>query len=371
VATLGVDTVHIERFTREGNRLEGTILTRTPVTRRVHYTMTFDAAGRPSRYEMETLAGDGTPLSPPGNAGSFTYLPDSVIRVTRWGDQVDTTRIPSPAPPYPTPTTPFIGVSYLMYQLAFADARRRAPTPDSVIYLLTMIPRQTTPEARRVWILGADSAEMSYFGQAKSGYRLDRAGELVRADWTGTTYRYRVSRIAAPDLDALGRAWTAADARGANMGPLSPRDSTTATLGGATITVDYSRPARRGRTIWGDVVPWGSVWRLGADFATHLQTTADLTIGGRPLPAGTYTLWMLPVEGGETQLIINSQTRIFGTQYNPARDLVRVPLTREPLLEPVERLTIVVEGGRFWIRWGNAGWWATLVAPPRPDASPF
>lgn len=357
IATLGVDTVHLERFVRQGDRLEGSIVIRTPEVRVIRYTMRFDVAGRPARYEVETLSGDGAPVRATGTAGSLTYMKDSVIRESLRGGKPETTRIAAPVLTLPTASAPFIGVSYLMYELAFAEARRRAgATPDSVVYLLTMYPAQTTPEPRRIWWVGGDSAETSYFGVAKSGYKFNPAGQLIRADWTGTTYGYRITRIEALDVEALARAWSDADRRGAGLGRLSPRDTVQEVLAGVSLTVDYSRPARRGRTIWGELVPWGKVWRLGADFATHVEASAALRIGGAELPAGTYTLWMLPSRNGQSFLIINSQTRIFGTNYNPSRDFARVPLTRSALSPAVERLTIAFDDGQLWIRWGDAAW---------------
>ena len=361
VATLGVDTVHIERFMRRGNRLEGTIIIRTPETRRIRYAMTFDAEGHPARYEMETLKGDGSPVPATGSAGSLTYARDSVIRESLREGRMETTRIAAPSAPWPTPSVPYIGVSYLMYELAFTQARRHGvAAPDSVLYLLTMHPGQARPDGRRIWLVGGDSAEMDYFGVAKSGYKFDASGQLIRADWTGTTYRYRISRIDLPDLEALAQAWSEADRRGTGLGRLSPRDTARGNIDGVDLAVDYSRPARRGRAIWGDVVPGGKVWRLGADMATQLETSAALSIGGLAVPAGTYTLWILPSDTGRAVLVINSKTHIFGTNYDPSRDFVRLPLTWSSITPPVERLTIAVENGRLWIRWGDGAWWVPV-----------
>lgn len=369
VVTLGADTVQLERFVRRPDRLEGTIVVRTPDTRLIRYAMTFDAEGRPTRYETETLRPDGVQARFTGGAGSLVYGKDSVIRETLRGTAMETTRLATTGVVFPVATVPFIGVSFLMYELASAEARR-SPTPDSVVHLLSMHPAQTRAEQRPIWFVGRDSAEMSYFGVSKSGYKFDGSGLLVRADWTGTTYRYHIRRIPAPDIDSHVRAWSEADRRGNRMGALSPRDTSRATVGAAHVLVDYSRPARRGRVIWGELVPWGQVWRLGANFATHLVTDADLRIGETDLPAGTYTLWMLPDEQGRSQLIINGRTRIFGTSYDSTADVARVPLTRVRLTESVERLTIMVEEGRLWVRWGDQSWWVSVTAQPRSTPDP-
>ena len=90
--------------------------------------------------------------------------------------------------------------------------------------------------------------------------------------------------------------------------------------------------------------------------ATHFITSVDLRIGDVDVPAGTYTLWMLPSETGDSFLIINSQTRIFGTNYNPSRDFARIPLRRHEIRQTIERLTFAVADGQLWIYWGDTGW---------------
>lgn len=357
VATLGADTVQVEHFARRGDRVDGTVVTRAPVTRVITWSMTYGPGGEPVRYEVATRSGNGTQIQTAGATGSMTFLADSVVRETFRDGATVAQRIAAPGGVAPAPGLPYLGVSYLMWELAFSQARRRADSAGrGALQQLTMIPSQLTPQRTQVWFVGTDSAEASYFSIAKSGYRFDEDGRLIRSDWTATTVRYRIVRVPSIDVEAIARAWTTADFRGAGMGAFSPRDTTRATLGDASLTVDYSRPSKRGRRVWGEVVPWGRVWRLGADYATHFTTSHDLVIGDALLPAGSYTLWMLAKETGDSKLIINRQTGIFGTQYNPARDFVRVTLNRSQATEIVERLTIAVEGDALWIRWDDQGW---------------
>jgi len=102
------------------------------------------------------------------------------------------------------------------------------------------------------------------------------------------------------------------------------------------------------------VVPWGTVWRTGANAATQFRTDRDLVIGGVVVPAGTYTLFSLPAQTG-WQLIVNRQTGQWGTAYDSAQDLIRVPLTVSALGAPVEVFTIAVEpqdaGGVLSFAW--------------------
>ncbi len=135
------------------------------------------------------------------------------------------------------------------------------------------------------------------------------------------------------------------EARDARTEPprLSPLDSVSAVLGQARIEVRYGRPSMRGRRIFGRLVPWGEIWRTGANEATHLRTTADLRLGETRLPAGHYTLWTVPTRDGWT-LIVNEQTGQWGTQYDPQRDVARLSMRTERLRRPVETFTIGVEG---------------------------
>jgi hypothetical protein len=145
--------------------------------------------------------------------------------------------------------------------------------------------------------------------------------------------------------------------------PKSPHETTKATIDGAAISVTYGRPSVRGRKIMGALVPYGTVWRTGADEATTLTTDKAIQIGGTSVPAGTYTLYTLPGESA-WQLIVNKQTGQWGTEYDQKQDLARIPLKKNATAAPVEQLTISVDknpagGGVLKIAWENT----ELTAP--------
>ena len=146
----------------------------------------------------------------------------------------------------------------------------------------------------------------------------------------------------------------------------SPRETVTKNIDGATITIVYSRPFTKDpktgetRKIWGGLVPFGKVWRTGADEATTLTTDKDLEIGGETIPAGTYSLFTIPEENG-AKLIINKQTGQWGTRYDESQDLARVDLKKNAASEPVEQFTISVEendgsGGELKLMWENVSY---------------
>jgi Protein of unknown function (DUF2911) len=123
----------------------------------------------------------------------------------------------------------------------------------------------------------------------------------------------------------------------------------------AAIDISYNSPSIRGRKIMGGLVPYGKVWRTGANPATTLVTTTPIHIGTLAVPAGTYTLYTLP---GEQQwlLIINKQIGQWGTEYHPDQDLGRIPMKAVPLSSPQELMSITFEhttptSTQLHIRW--------------------
>ena len=125
--------------------------------------------------------------------------------------------------------------------------------------------------------------------------------------------------------------------------PLSPPGTASVKFDdGKTVTIDYSRPSMRNRKIFGELVPYGQIWRTGANSATSFKTDADLTIGGAAVPAGSYTIYTIP---GETswKLIINKQTGQCGTDYDEKQDLARVDMKVDKNATPTEQFTISLD----------------------------
>lgn len=127
--------------------------------------------------------------------------------------------------------------------------------------------------------------------------------------------------------------------------PLSPPADTSVTVGGKAITIKYSAPSMRGRKIFGELVPYGKVWRAGANAATALHTDADLQIGDLAVPKGDYTLYVWP-EQDQLTLIVNKQTGQWGTVYNQDQDLGRVKMTMSKSNTPIEtyKMTLTQKG---------------------------
>lgn len=139
--------------------------------------------------------------------------------------------------------------------------------------------------------------------------------------------------------------------------PSPPGTATCSFADGKAINVAYSRPSMRGRKIMGGLVPYGKVWRTGANEATSFETQAALTVAGKQIPAGKYTLYTLPGEDSWT-LIINKQTGQWGTQYDEAQDLARIKMDVKKLDAPVDQFTISFDKSgqpscRMKLEWEN------------------
>ena len=122
--------------------------------------------------------------------------------------------------------------------------------------------------------------------------------------------------------------------------------------GGKTIKTNYSSPRMKGRKIYGDLVPFGQVWRAGANEATTFVTSSDVVVGGKTVPAGSYTIFTIPAADKWT-LIINKKTGEWGIPYKYESDeLARVDMKVSKLPAPVETFTIAYDksGGGCTLR---------------------
>jgi hypothetical protein len=137
----------------------------------------------------------------------------------------------------------------------------------------------------------------------------------------------------------------------------SPDARVSRIVDGSRVTIIYGRPYMKGRKIWGELNPFGKVWRLGANEATLVVSQAPLEVGGAQVPAGAHSLYMLPLEDGSAKLIINRQIGQWGLEYDEKQDVARVDLKKETVSPAVEQLTIGVEknpaggGGLITIAW--------------------
>ena len=349
ITMLGDDTLAVEQFTRNDLQVRARVVLRSPRTTYHEYRLDVDRFHNLIRYEATVRVPEAADDVPPLRREVVVPEGDSLRRTVTERGSTDSMMLRAPQN-----VLPFIDMVHWPFEVALR--RARAAGEDSV-----QQPMYSGQNAMPFVIRRHGEEQMSIQHPYRGTMQVvvDADGSIQTLDARETTRKLVVQRVASVDIDALARHFAARDAAGGGFGELSGRGETVADVGGATITVDYGQPVMRGREIFGALVPYGQVWRTGANRATHFETDRALAFGDLRIPAGRYTLFTIPEAEGGT-LIINRQTNQTGTSYDETRDLGRVAMRREELGDPVEVFTIdVVEaegGGELQLKWDRTGY---------------
>ena len=369
VARLGNDTVSLENVTRTGNTVTSDEVDRFPRVHERHSEITLAPNGGIRHLVMDIT----TPSDPD------TWSPRHIVADVSGDSVIMTKRDSTGSKRWAFATRGATVVAhvpqmYSLYELYFASALKHAPAPGDTVPLrqfyidreFDRFPLGHATVRRR----NGDTAQvwhdwLSGIGEAT----VDTAGRLLHYSGAGTTYKVEVERLSQPpNVQPVAARFAALEAKNGGVKQLSVRDTARATIGSATFAVDYGRPLARGRKLLGDVIPYGDVWRTGANAATQFTTSAPITLAGINMPAGTYTLWTLPKASG-TQIIVNKQFGQWGTEYNPSRDLGRASIALDTAHTPVEEFTISIlptsaQRGTLAMEWGPFRWTAPIVVLP-------
>lgn len=349
VGRLGEDTLFMERIQREDGRVHGEVVARRPQTHRIEYVADVDDEGHVVRMEVRRF----TPEENPEADGPVEWVVTvgggrAVIEVEgpegsqRHELEVEPGVIPSLAR---TPTEVF----------SLDQAARQATASGDSIHPVTFIsPIRGRLLENAVTRLDPGTVAVDFFGNPFQA-SVAPDGELRSASGAATTMKVEIQPATqVADFAALAARWAADDVAGNGFGVPSPAAVAKAEVHGTTLEIDYSQPATRGRDIWGYLVPYGQIWRTGANAATQLIVDGDLVFGDHVLEAGTYTLWSTYRADGQ-ELIVNEQTGQWGTAYDGDYDLFRVPMTRSAAPEHTERFVIEIEetpeGGLIHLVW--------------------
>lgn len=132
----------------------------------------------------------------------------------------------------------------------------------------------------------------------------------------------------------------------------SPAATAIGKVKGATITINYSSPAVKGRKIWGSLESYDKVWRAGANEATTFETDKDITVEGKALPAGKYSFFLIPKESGTWTAIFNKEAKQWGAyKYDESKDVLRVDVKTKALKATQERLVYKITKTGFSLDW--------------------
>lgn len=351
VTTLGADTLAVERFTRTPAGMEATVALRAPRTTLTTYRLALDSEGGLQSYE----------------AVARQPLTDEVLRRQRVEPVGDSLRVTLTETEGEASTRtiagadqplPFIDMVHWPFELMVARAVVAGRALDQPLFT----ERGTVAFTSDVEPDG--TVIVRHPSRGAMTVEADAEGRLLVLDASATTRKLTVRRVVDVDVEGAAVRWGEMDAAGRSVGELSGRGETVAEVSGAMITVDYGVPLKRGRAIWGALVPWGERWRTGANRATHFSTDRALVLDPEgvalAMPAGEYTLFSIPEPDGGV-LIVNRQTGQNGQTYDAARDLGRAPFRRSSLNAEVEAFEVTVEstvsGGRLALRWDRDAFW--------------
>ena len=373
VTLLGNDTVAVERVQRSATRLVADGVDRWPFVRRRHTEFELASDGTIRQMVMEVR----TPNSPSprerGRRVTADFSRSQVAISVRDSTGVRDTSFATGG----AITVPHVSMMYSVIELEIAAALRQAAAAglapgDSVLFRQFYPDRDVGPSftLHRGFVHPGTGGKVVLRHDWLAGFgdvTIDSSGRMLSYSGMRSTYKVSVARtLDPPDVDSIAGRFVAAE-RASGPQQISVRDTARATIGAATLQVDYCRPRARGRTLLGNVIAYDRVWRTGANEATQLTTSAPITLAGLSLPAGSYTLWTIPHVRG-VDLIVNRQVGQWGTQYSRAQDLGRAPMRTDTLDTPVESFTISIEAsglrqGTLAMTWGTFRWTAPIVLP--------
>ncbi len=134
--------------------------------------------------------------------------------------------------------------------------------------------------------------------------------------------------------------------------PASPAMTATGKIKDANITIAYSSPSVKERKVWGELVPYNKVWRAGANDATTFETSKDITVEGKKLPAGKYSFFLVPKESGTWTAVFNKEPKQWGAyKYEESKDALRVDVKTKALPATQETLVYKVTSNGFTMDW--------------------
>lgn len=131
----------------------------------------------------------------------------------------------------------------------------------------------------------------------------------------------------------------------------SPAETAKGNISGSEITINYGSPSVRGREIWGKLVPFGEVWRAGANEATTFETTKNITVNGQQLPAGKYSFFIIPEKDNAT-VIFNKDAKQWGSyDYDKSKDALRVTVKPKAKSDSTEKMLYTVGKDNITLSW--------------------
>ncbi|MBK6825677.1 MAG: DUF2911 domain-containing protein [Chitinophagaceae bacterium] len=341
---IGEDSIALQHYTREKTIVEGEIISRFPRVMLTTFRYTLNPNGFIQKFEYRS---------------SYPGVSDAIMeRQVAIEDTIVSQEMKRS------------GKRDSIFSGTFIVQRGAVPSMDNDVSLFEQMLRQALKEGKDSIMIQrfTNQPSKSYIKKVKDGefetkvfffpvrIRVNNNGHLSEVDATATTIKTIATAIAPFNFIELAGIWTEKEKKEGRAGLLSPSDTVRAVIKGNEMQITFGRPQKRGREIFGNVVPWNQLWRLGSNFATHLTLSKEIQCGDKTIPAGRYTIWMVPGQE-KAILIINKAINIFGTQYDRSKDLLQLPMKTSRLSAPVEKLSFLLRenetGGELVVQWDD------------------
>lgn len=349
IMRLGPDTLFVERFELTPGRLYVESVVRVPAV----LFRTIDARLNPDGTLSSIAVAIFDPANPRGSvardSATVAFPADSTIYSFGVGAAKQLLRLPGHGDLIISLPGSFWFPNYLLLA-----ARAPRVVGDSLIGTMSsrlgadrLVMKRVARDTVAIWTQFAGTMRVI----------LGAGGRAVALDGTGSSLGYVGARLDWIDIDSVSRALAARERAVGAVGSLSGRDTVFTELAGARLMIDYGRPTKRGRTIFGNVVPWNGIWRTGANLATHFTTSRDLQFGEVAVPAGTYTLHTIPSPESWTLLVSRQVGQWGSAAVDPEMVVARIPMRARRSSEVVETFTITlvpgIEAGRLRLAWDD------------------
>ncbi|MAC05481.1 MAG: hypothetical protein CL671_15465 [Balneola sp.] len=347
VTLLGNDTLAVETFEKTNASISAKVVLRSPRTTLKSYELSLTESGGINEMTIKDYDLDNGFDSKGTVERSYIKSGDSLVVSILTNDGTYRTLTTT----YEEGILPFIDMVHWPFEVAFNNAMQT--TADSIDQRLLTGSRASTFIVAKI---DTDSMTIRHPSRGVMGVKVDRNGNIVELDASETTRKLTVKRANNIEINSIAKRFASSDKQGNPFGSLSGAVDEEFIIGNTEFNVSYGTPQRRGRNLFGGIVPFGQRWRTGANRATHFKTSSNLRIGDLKVPAGEYTLFSIPEKDGGL-LIINKQTGQNGQTYDQERDLGRVPMSVSNKADSTEGFTILVEGennsGVIKLIWGN------------------
>ncbi len=337
VGRMGVDTVLVETYTMINNHLYGKAFVRVPEDYIGEFSIHFYPDGSIREFNVSAMDAFNSSLPFSAKSGAFEYrlnmnckndtctYYNSIIGVN--GEKIYK---------HPTPKVDFVGGWVPFISLMEWHCMRLVQSGEQELPL-KMINHNIGVYDIGVHFLNKDTV---IFGGPFLEYtkiRIDKAGKILGVDGMGTPWSYYVTKHAPINIDEIAKRM----AKTHGIGIPSPTETIQSVIQGSKISLTYGRPYKRGRTIFGSVVPYDTLWRTGAGGPTVLTIQNDIKVGNTVIPKGEYSIYTIPKKK-EWSLIFSTDIKSWPTDPNRSKDFAQVTIPIEKAKNIKQQFTIEI-----------------------------